>query len=90
MDVYFLEFLIKEKEQQLLEESKRIQILRAGRNPGVGFLKKFTLGFGEVLLAMGARLKKRYRPSIKPSIKGHDSCSPKLQSYFKPSKPKGY
>ena len=77
MDLYFLEFLIKEKEQQLLEESKRIQILRAGRHPGVGFLKKITLGFGEVLLAMGARLKKRCRPSINPSIRGHDSCSPK-------------
>jgi hypothetical protein len=75
MDLYFLEFLIKEKEQQLLEESKRIQISRAGRNSGVGFLKKFTLGFGEVLLAMGARLKKRYRPSIKLSIRGHDYSS---------------
>ena len=75
MDLYFLEFLIKEKEQQLLEESKRIQILRAGRNSGVGFLKKLTLGFGEVLFAMGASLKKRYRASINPSISGHDSCS---------------
>ncbi len=77
MDLYFLEILIKEKEQQLLEESKRIQILRAGRNPGVGFLEKFILGFGEVLFAMGDRIQKRYRPSVKPSIRGHDSCPPK-------------
>ena len=77
MDLYFLEFLIKEKERQISEESKRIQMLRAGRNPGVGFLKKFILGFGEVLLAMGTRLKKRYRASIKPSIRSHDSFSSK-------------
>jgi hypothetical protein len=75
MDLYFLEFLIKEKEQQISEESKRIQILRAGRNPGVGLLKKFILRFGEVLFAMGVRLKKRCRASVKPAISGHDSCS---------------
>jgi len=77
MDLYFLEFLIKEKEQQISEESKRIQMLRAGRNPGVGFFKKCALVFGGVLLAMGTRLKKRCHPSINPSIRGHDSCLPK-------------
>ena len=74
IDLYFLEFLIKEKEQQLLEESKRIQILRDRRNPGVRLLKKFILGFGEVLFALGAGLKNRYRASIKPSTSGHDCC----------------
>jgi hypothetical protein len=74
MDLYFLEFLIKEKEQQLLEESKRIQILRARRNPGVRFLKNFILKFGEILFALGARFKNRYRASIKPSTSGHDCC----------------
>ena len=74
MDLYFLEFLIKEKEQQLLEESKRIQILRARRNPGVRFLKKFIQRFGEVLFTIGARLKNRYRASIKPSTSSHDCC----------------
>ena len=77
MDLYFLEFLIKEKERQLLEESKRIQILRAGRNPGVGFLKKIYPRIWRGFIAMGDRLQKRYRPSVKPSIRGHDSCSTK-------------
>lgn len=58
MDLYFLEVLIKERQQQISEEFKRIHLSRAGRNPGAGILKKFILGFGEVLFAMGARLKK--------------------------------
>ena len=77
MNSYFLEILMKERQKQISEEFKRIHMSRAGRNPGVGFLKKFTLGFGEVLFAMGDRLKKRYRPSVKPSIRGYDACSPK-------------
>jgi len=90
MDLYFLEFLIKERQQEIEKEFQRIHLSRAGRNPGAGILKKFILGFGEVLFAMGARLKKQYRTSIRPALSSHDFCSAEGQSYPKPSKPKGY
>ncbi len=71
MDLYFIEFLIKERQQQILVEFKRIQISRAVNNHKVGILKKFILGLSEVLIAMGTCLQKRYRPSIRPAISGH-------------------
>jgi len=90
MNLYFFEFLIKERQQEIEKEFQRIHLLRARRRTGVGILKKFILGFGEVLFAMGARLLKRYRPSIRPSLNGHDFCSTEGKSYPKPSEPKGY
>ena len=71
MDLFFMEFLIKERQQQILYEFKRIQISRVVNNHKVAIFKKFILGLSEVLIAMGIRLQKRYRPSIKPAISGH-------------------
>ena len=75
MNLYYMEILMKQRQQELEEEFKRIHLSRAVSNPGIGFLKEVILGFGKVLFAMGARLKNRYCPSIKPSISSHDSCS---------------
>ena len=77
MNLYFLEISIKERQKQISEEFKRIHMSRVGRNPGVEFLKKNCPGIWRGFIAMGDRLQKRYRPSVKPSIRGHDSCSPK-------------
>lgn len=88
MDLFFMEFLIKERQQQILDDFKRIQISRAVNNHKVGIFKKFILGLSEVLIAMGIRLQKRYRPSIKPAISDHDSCSTKGQKYPKASRHK--
>ena len=75
MNSLYLEFLIKERQQQILDESKRIQISRAEYNLSVGIFNKFIMGLSEVLIAMGTRLQERYRTSIKPAKKcGHDSC----------------
>ena len=74
MNSYFMEILMKQRQQELEEEFKRIHLSRAVRNPGMGFLK-LILRFGEFLIVMGARLKKRYRPSIKTASSAHDSCS---------------
>ena len=81
MDLYFMEFLIKERQQQILDDFKRIQISRVANNHKVGIFKKFVLGLSEVLIAMGTCLQKRYRPSIKPSIIGHGFCSTKGKRY---------
>ena len=75
MNLFFLEFMIKERQQQILDEFKRIQVSRAEHNHSVGILKKFILKLSEVLIAMGTRLQEPYRTSIKPAKKcGHDSC----------------
>lgn len=87
MDLYFIEFLIKERQQQILDDFRRIQISRAVNNHKVGIFKKFILGLSEVLIAMGIRLQKRYCPSIKPAISGHGFCSTKGQRYPKASRP---
>ena len=77
MNSYFLEILMKERQKQISEEFKRIHMSRAGRNPGVGFLKKIYPRIWRGFIAVGDRLQKQYRSSVKPSIRGHDSCSPK-------------
>ena len=87
MDLFFMEFLIKERQQQILDEFKRIQISRAVNNHKVAILKKIILGLSEVLIAMGTCLQKRYRPSIQPAISGHGFCSTKGQRYPKASRP---
>ena len=69
MDLFFMELLIKERQQQILDDFKRIQISRVANNHKVGILKKFVLELSEILIAMGTCLQKRYRPSIKPA--GH-------------------
>lgn len=70
MNSYFLEILMKERQQQISEEFKRIHMSRAGRNPGVGLLKKIYPKIWRGFIAMGDYLKKRYRPSVKPFIRG--------------------
>jgi len=77
MDLYLMEFLAKERQQQILDDFKRIQICRAVNNHKVGIFKKFILGLSEVLIAMGNCLQKRYCPSIKPTISDHGFCSTK-------------
>ena len=71
MDLYFMELLIKERQQQILDDFKRIQISRAVNSHKAGIFKKFILDLSEVLIGMGTCLQKRVRPSIKPAISDH-------------------
>jgi len=63
MELFYLKFLIKERQQQFLEESGRIRISRAVNNSDTGIFKKSILGLSEVFIAMGTCLQKRYRQS---------------------------
>ena len=85
MDLFFIELLIKERQQQILDDFKRIQISRVANSHKVGIFKKFVLGLSEVLIAMGNCLQKRYRPSIKPAISGYGFCSKNGQRYSETS-----
>ena len=53
MNSYFLEILMKERQQQISEEFKRIHMSRAGRNPGVGLFKKIYPKIWRGFIAMG-------------------------------------
>jgi len=75
MNLYFIEFLIKERQQEIEKDFKRIHLSRAARNPGTGIFEKLILGLSEVLIGLGTRLQKHYRPSINPALSGHDCCS---------------
>ena len=77
MDLFFIEFLIKERQQQILDDFKRIKISRTVNNHKIGIFNKFILGLSEVLIAIGICLQKRYRPSVEPAIGGHGFCSRK-------------
>ncbi|MEE4354602.1 MAG: hypothetical protein V2J25_17230 [Desulfatiglans sp.] len=77
MDLFFIEFLIKERQQQILDDFKRIKISRTVNNHKIEIFKKNILGLSEVLIAIGICLQKRYRPSIKPAINGHGFWSTK-------------
>ena len=63
MNTFFLEFLIKERQQQILDEFARIHIARAANNSKTGIFNKMILRLKDVLVAMGTRLKKHRRPS---------------------------
>ncbi len=75
MNLYFTEFLIKERQQEIERDFKRIHLSRAVRNPGPGIFKKLILGLSEVLIALGTRLQKHFRPSVNSTLSGHDCCS---------------
>ncbi|MDY6793455.1 MAG: hypothetical protein SWH54_19505 [Thermodesulfobacteriota bacterium] len=82
MDLYLMELLVKERQQQILDDFKRIKISRAVNNRKVGIFKKFVLGVSRIFIVIGTCLQKRYRPSIKPAISGHGFCSAKGQRYL--------
>lgn len=75
MNLYFIESLIKERQQEIEQDLKRIHLSRAVRNPDPGIFKKLILGLGEVLIALGTRLQKHFRPSVNSALRGHDCCS---------------
>ena len=62
MDPLTIEIIMKQRQMELDEELKHIYLLRTVKEPGTGFLKRFKLGFGKVLIAMGTRLKKAILP----------------------------
>ena len=72
MDSYFMELLIKERQQQILDDFERIQISRAINSHKVGIFKRFILGLSEILIAMGTCLQKRYRPSVKSERRSYE------------------
>ncbi len=85
MDSYFLEILIRQRQQELEEEFKRIHLARALRNSDPGILKQFILGFFAIFFPKRTRMQNQYCPTIKPELIGNDSCSIKRQCYSKPS-----
>jgi len=74
MNTFFLEFLIKERQQQILDEFVRVHIARAASNSKEGFIKKMILRPREILIAMGTCLKEHRRQSAKPALSEHDAC----------------
>jgi hypothetical protein len=75
MNLYFIESLIKERQQEIERDFKRIHLSQAVRNSGPGIFKKSILGLRNVLIAGGTRLQKHFRPSVNSGISGHDCCS---------------
>ena len=74
MNIYYMEFLMKERQQKIEEEFKHIHLSRIESNPGIGFFKEFIQEFGKVLVAMGNRLQKRSRPSFESELIVEDCC----------------
>jgi|GEM_PF-2558143 len=75
VNLYFMEILIRERQQEIERDLKRIHLSQAARKPGLGIIKKLMLGLGEVLIALGTRLQKHFRPSVNSALSGHDCCS---------------
>ena len=67
MNLFFLEFQIKERQQQILDEFEQIRMARAANNSNAGILK-IILRLREVLNAMGTRLKKVPSPACQTGI----------------------
>jgi len=62
MNPFFLEYQIKERQQQISDEFERIHIARAANNSKAGISKRMILRLRDVLIAMGTCLKKHCRP----------------------------
>ena len=75
VNLYFMEILIKERQQEIERDFKRIHLSQAVRNPGSGIFKKLILGLSEVLIGLGTRLQKQFRPSSNSALSDHDCCS---------------
>ena len=75
MNLYFIESLVKERQQEIERDFKRIHLSQAVRNPGPGIFKKSILGLSHVLIAMGNRFKRHFRPSVNSVVSGHGCCS---------------
>ena len=82
MNPYTIELLARERQRELDEDIKRIQLARTVPNPSPGVLKKFVLGLWAILFPMQSRMQNRYRPIIEPALSAHDSPSTKKQSCF--------
>jgi hypothetical protein len=65
--------LIKEQQQQILDEFERIHITRATNNSKAGVYKKMIQVLSEVLIVTGTRLQKHYHPSLRPALSGHNA-----------------
>ena len=80
MNIFFLEFQVKERQQQILDEFERIHNARAAKQSREGISKRMLLMLRDVVIAMGTRLKKRRQRSV--SIAGikergfHERCEP--------------
>ena len=77
MDLFFMELLIKERQQQIIDDFKRIQVSRVVNYHKVGIFKKFILRLSKVLIATGNCLQKCFRQFIKPAISDRGFCSTK-------------
>ena len=71
MNLYFLELLIKERQKEILADIERARISRAGPDRRAGILKKGNVAFGELLMGMGTRLRRKYRPVMQGMIIVH-------------------
>ena len=74
MNTFFLELLIKERQQQILDEFERIHIARAANNSKAGIIKKMILRLRKGLIAMGTLFKKHRHPSAKLASSKQDVC----------------
>ena len=52
MNPYTIELLAKERQRELEEDMKRIQLARTVRKPGPGIFKKFILGLCTIIFPM--------------------------------------
>ena len=59
MSIFFLEFQVKERQQQISDEFERIHNARAAKKSKAGISRRMLLVLREVVIAMGTRLKKR-------------------------------
>ena len=63
MNSFFMEFLIKERQQQILDEIRRNQIFRTNNNLKGGFFNKSILKLSGILITI-RNLQNSYRPLL--------------------------
>ena len=75
MNLYFIEILAKERQQQIAEEFKRIHTARAARNSADRMVGKVLLKIRAMLFPVQTRMQNLCRPSMEPALGEYDAIS---------------
>jgi hypothetical protein len=68
-----LSMIAKEHQNNMLEEVKKNQMLKAIRPAKPRLQERLCVRIGDFLISAGLRLKKRYKPEIYPDLEAYKS-----------------
>ena len=73
MRIMTLAVIAKERQKDMLEETKRYRMLKAFRAGRPRLQERLSVRVGDFLISAGLRLKERYQPEMCPELEAYRS-----------------